>query len=158
MNGEAAESGSDQTHHHLHDELTEELDTVECEPEVLFEDAKDFDEESDKESKEVEAKQEPVATNTVAPYISEDPNKTFYLFTRTGREKEEWFNRFMVAANFMEDWEHQNPKPGQQVDPNFETHKVREQKFTQFMEDYFQVEHFFKKRYIVRTTVFNSFD
>jgi len=137
MNGEA-ESGSDQTHHHPHDELTEELDTVECEPEVLFEDAKDFDEESDKESKEVEAKEEPVATNTVAPYISEDPNKTFYLFTRTGREKEEWFNRFMVAANFMEDWEHQNPKPGQHIDPNFETHKVREQKFTQFMEDYFQ--------------------
>ena len=68
----------------------------------------------------------------------ENPNKTFYLFTRTGREKEEWYNRFMVAANFMEDWEHQNPKSGEKIDPNYETQKVREQKFRMFMEDYFQ--------------------
>ena len=68
----------------------------------------------------------------------ENPYKTFYLFTRTGREKEEWYNRFMVAANFMEDWEHQNPKSGEEVDPNYETQKVREQKFRLFMEDYFQ--------------------
>ena len=65
-------------------------------------------------------------------------NKTFYLFTRTGREKEEWYNRFMVAANFMEDWEHQNPKPGEKIDPNYETQKIREQKFRMFMEDYYQ--------------------
>ena len=68
----------------------------------------------------------------------ENSNKTFYLFTRTGREKEEWYNRFMVAANFMEDWEHQNPKSGEEADPNYETQKVREQKFRLFMEDYFQ--------------------
>jgi hypothetical protein len=73
------------------------------------------------------------------PYTKEEnPNKTFYLFTRTGREKEEWYNRFMVAANFMEDWEHQNPKSGEKADPNYETQKVREQKFRMFMEDYFQ--------------------
>ena len=78
----------------------------------------------------------------------DSPNKTFYLFTRTGREKEEWYNRFMVAANFMEDWEHQNPKPGEKVDPNYETQKIREQKFKMFMEDYFQVKSFLK--YLMR--------
>ena len=49
------------------------------------------------------------------------------------------YNRFIVAANFMADWEHQNPKPGTEVDPDFETYKVKEQKFKLFMEDYFQV-------------------
>ena len=44
----------------------------------------------------------------------------------------------MVAANFMEDWEHQNPKSGEKIDPNYETQKVREQKFRLFMEDYYQ--------------------
>ena len=43
---------------------------------------------------------------------SENEDKVFTLFTRTAREKEEWFNHFMVAAKFMEDWEHQNPKEG----------------------------------------------
>ena len=42
----------------------------------------------------------------------DDDKKVFYLFTKTAREKEEWFNHFMVAAKFMEDWEHQNPKEG----------------------------------------------
>ena len=65
-------------------------------------------------------------------------NKTFYFFARTGREKEEWYNRFLVAANFMQDWEHQNPKLGEKVDPNYETQKVKEQKFKIFMEDYSQ--------------------
>ncbi len=65
--------------------------------------------------------------------------KTLYLFTRTGREKEEWFNHFLVAAKFMEDWEHQNPKEGTTPDPAYETHKVKEQKFKMFMEDYKQV-------------------
>lgn len=68
----------------------------------------------------------------------EESNKTFYLFTRTSREKEEWFNRFLVAAKFMEDWEHQNPKDPSRVDPNYETQKVKQQKFNIFMEDYFQ--------------------
>lgn len=67
--------------------------------------------------------------------------KTFYLFTRTSREKEEWFNRLMVGAKFMQDWNHQNPPPERQVkpDPNYETYKVKGQKFKLFMEDYFQV-------------------
>ena len=42
----------------------------------------------------------------------DDDKKVFYLFTKTAREKEEWFNHFMVAAKFMEDWEHQNLKEG----------------------------------------------
>ena len=54
----------------------------------------------------------------------DDDKKVFYLFTRTAREKEEWFNHFMVAAKFMEDWEHQNPKEGASYDPNYETFKV----------------------------------
>ena len=71
----------------------------------------------------------------------EDDVKTFYLFTRTSREKEEWFNRLMVGAKFMQDWNHQNPPPERQVkpDPNYETFKVKGQKFKLFMEDYFQV-------------------
>ena len=72
----------------------------------------------------------------------EDDVKTFYLFTRTSREKEEWFNRLMVGAKFMQDWNHQNPPPERQVKPapNYETFKVKGQKFKLFMEDYFQVE------------------
>ena len=34
----------------------------------------------------------------------DDDKKVFYLFTRTPREKEEWFNHLSVAAKFMEDW------------------------------------------------------
>ena len=34
---------------------------------------------------------------------SSSTNKTFYLFARTGREKEEWYNNLVVAANFMKD-------------------------------------------------------
>ena len=67
---------------------------------------------------------------------AEDENKVFYLFTRTAREKEEWFNHLLVAAQFMEDWERQNPKEGSPVDQEYETQKVREQKFKIFMEDY----------------------
>ena len=55
---------------------------------------------------------------------SEDENKVFYLFTRTAREKEEWFNHLLVSAQFMEDWERQNPKEGSPVDSNYETQKV----------------------------------
>jgi hypothetical protein len=55
------------------------------------------------------------------------------------REKEEWFNHLLVAAKFMEDWEHQNPTEGSIINPNYETHKVKEQKFKMFMEDYPQV-------------------
>ena len=100
----------------------------------------------------------------------DDDKKVFYLFTKTAREKEEWFNHFMVAAKFMEDWEHQNPKEGLLTnyipnctlssclftfflniltifsgaiyDTNYETFKVKEQKFKMFMEDYPQVNFF----------------
>ena len=58
---------------------------------------------------------------------------------RTSREKEEWFNRFLVSAKFMEDWEHQNPKDHTKVNPSYETQKVKQQKFNIFLEDYFQV-------------------
>ena len=62
------------------------------------------------------------------------------------REKEEWFNRFMVGAKFMQDWNHQNPPRERQIkpDPKYETFKVKEQRFKIFMENYFQVriEHF----------------
>ena len=62
-----------------------------------------------------------------------DPiQETCYLFARTSREKEEWFNRFVVAANFMQDWE--NQKKGQ----NLDTFKVREQRYEAFMRDYLQ--------------------
>jgi hypothetical protein len=44
-----------------------------------------------------------------------------------------------VAAKFMEDWEHQNPKDPAKVNPDYETQKVKQQKFNIFMEDYFQV-------------------
>ena len=72
----------------------------------------------------------------LAQKVTEDENKVFYLFTRTAREKEEWFNHLLVAAQFMEDWERQNPKEGSPVDQEYETQKVREQKFKIFMEDY----------------------
>lgn len=62
-----------------------------------------------------------------------------YFCFRTSREKEEWFNRLLVAAKFMEDWEHQNPKDPLKVNPEYETQKVKQQKFNIFMEDYFQV-------------------
>ena len=104
----------------------------------------------------------------------DDDKKVFYLFTKTAREKEEWFNHFMVAAKFMEDWEHQNPKEGLlknyfQIctsisaavclnflitwqffsgaiyDTNYETFKVKEQKFKMFMEDYPQVKFYWLK-------------
>jgi hypothetical protein len=77
--------------------------------------------------------------------LEEDEGKTFYLFTRTSREKEEWFNRLMVGAKFMQDWNHQNPPAERQVKPdtNYETFKVKEQKFKMYMEDYFQVRSFF---------------
>ena len=55
---------------------------------------------------------------------SENEDKVFTLFTRTAREKEEWFNHLLVAAKFMEDWERQNPKEGSPVDPDYETQKV----------------------------------
>lgn len=58
---------------------------------------------------------------------SENENKVFYLFTRTAREKEEWFNHLLVAAKFMEDWERQNPKEGAPAPADFseyETQKV----------------------------------
>lgn len=67
---------------------------------------------------------------------SENENRVFYLFTRTAREKEEWFNHLLVAAKFMEDWERQNPKEGSPIDPDYQTQKVREQMFKMFMEDY----------------------
>jgi len=127
---------------HDQEEVNEEEDDS-----LQFDDAKDLDE------PELAATEQPVhlnkepekeeeaaaAAKTSNSFIQhDDPNKTFYLFTRTGREKEEWYNRFIVAANFMADWEHQNPKPGTEVDPDFETYKVKEQKFKLFMEDYFQ--------------------
>ncbi len=65
--------------------------------------------------------------------------KTSRIIFRTSREKEEWFNRFLVAAKFMEDWESQNPKDQTKVNPEYETQKVKQQKFNIFMEDYFQV-------------------
>ena len=39
----------------------------------------------------------------------------------------------------MEDWESQNPKDQTKVNPEYETQKVKQQKFNIFMEDYFQV-------------------
>ena len=54
----------------------------------------------------------------------ENEDKVFTLFTRTAREKEEWFNHLLVAAKFMEDYERQNPKEGSPVDPDYETQKV----------------------------------
>ena len=73
--------------------------------------------------------------------ILPESKRSFYLFTRTSREKEEWFNRFMVGAKFMQDWNHQNPPKERTIrpDPNYETFKVKEQKFKMFMENYFQV-------------------
>ena len=55
----------------------------------------------------------------------ENEDKVFTLFTRTAREKEEWFNHLLVAAKFMEDYERQNPKEGSPVDPDYETQKVK---------------------------------
>ncbi len=73
----------------------------------------------------------------------DDDSKTFYLFARTSREKEEWFNRLTVGAKFMQDWNHQNPPAARQLrpDPNYETYKEKEQRFKVFMEDYFQARH-----------------
>ena len=100
----------------------------------------------EEESEEVGAKGEyvRVASGDDEPEGGEgDDSKTFYLFTRTSREKEEWFNRLMVGARFMQDWNHQNPPPERQVkpDPTYETFKVKGQKFKLFMEDYFQARH-----------------
>ena len=77
--------------------------------------------------------------------ILPESKRSFYLFTRTSREKEEWFNRFMVGAKFMQDWNHQNPPKERTIrpDPNYETFKVKEQKFKMFMENYFQVRKLF---------------
>ena len=81
--------------------------------------------------------------NSSFEILQEDASMTFYLFSRTSREKEEWFNRFLVGAKFMQDWNHQNPPVGKEhtrkQDPKYETYKVREQKFRMFMENYFQV-------------------
>ncbi len=97
-----------------------------------------------------------------------EESKTFYLFARTSREKEEWFNRYFIAGiminqfkliivtmtrllvgcNFMRDWDIQNPPPSSKEKNNNataddekapETHKAREQRFRIFMETYFQV-------------------
>jgi len=90
-----------------------------------------------------------------------EESRTFYLFARTSREKEEWFNRFTVGANFLRDWNRQNPQEDPKNEPKSdpksenatrkkrrraalleETHKVKEQKFRMFMENYFQVRFF----------------
>ena len=73
--------------------------------------------------------------------VQSDNYKTFYLFTRTSREKEEWFNRLMVGARFMADWNHQNPPSERRSAPDhtYQTYKVKEQRFKGFMENYFQV-------------------
>eukprot|EP00095_Tigriopus_kingsejongensis_P001879 snap_masked-scaffold70_size417918-processed-gene-2.2 protein:Tk01879 transcript:snap_masked-scaffold70_size417918-processed-gene-2.2-mRNA-1 annotation:"testis-expressed sequence 2 protein isoform x1" len=75
--------------------------------------------------------------------VQNEKFKTFYLFTRTSREKEEWFNRFMVGAKFMQDWNHQNPPKERTVnpDPHYLTFKAKEQRFKVFMENYFQARH-----------------
>ncbi|XP_040571288.1 testis-expressed protein 2 isoform X2 [Lepeophtheirus salmonis] len=64
--------------------------------------------------------------------------RTYYLFARTGREKEEWYSRFRAAANFMKDWHHENPTPNTHVDKNYATFKQMEHKFKNFMDDYHQ--------------------
>eukprot|EP00096_Caligus_rogercresseyi_P011577 TRINITY_DN4583_c0_g1_i2.p1 TRINITY_DN4583_c0_g1~~TRINITY_DN4583_c0_g1_i2.p1 ORF type:complete len:947 (+),score=280.63 TRINITY_DN4583_c0_g1_i2:129-2969(+) len=64
--------------------------------------------------------------------------RTYYLFARTGREKEEWYSRFRAAANFMKDWQNDNPNPGSPVDRKHTTFKQMELKFKGFMEDYHQ--------------------
>ncbi len=61
-----------------------------------------------------------------------EESKTFYLFARTSREKEEWFNRLTVGSKFTQDW-------NQQTNPHYETFKEKEQNFRMFMENYFQV-------------------
>jgi len=78
-----------------------------------------------------------------------EESRTFYLFARTSREKEEWYNRFVVGADFMRDWNRQNPSSVEKnqnggskraIAARLEkTHKVKEQKFRMFMENYFQV-------------------
>ena len=71
--------------------------------------------------------------------IPNDDSKTYYLFARTGREKEEWYSRIRVAAKFMDDWNHQNPEPGStRIDPDYVTFKQKDQIFKLFMEDYLQ--------------------
>jgi hypothetical protein len=72
---------------------------------------------------------------------AEETQKTIYLFARTGREKEEWYNKLIVGAKFMQDWHHQNP-PREKLfkrDFKYETQKVKELRFRTFMQDYFQV-------------------
>ncbi len=92
-----------------------------------------------------------------------EETRTFYLFARTSREKEEWFNRLTVGCHFMRDWNAQNPPPSSKERNNnngnsefaassstpseapkpavVDTHKVKEQRFRIFMENYFQVCH-----------------
>ena len=93
------------------------------------------------EDGERQCKDEIDGNSDIGVKLGNNDSKTFYLFTRTSREKEEWFNKFMVGARFMQDWNHQNP-PKERLtmpDPNYETYKVKEQKFRIFMENYFQV-------------------
>lgn len=73
--------------------------------------------------------------------ILQERSRSFYLFARTSREKEEWFNSFLVGAKFMQDWNHQNPPKERTLrpDPNYQTYKEKEQRFKMFMENYFQV-------------------
>lgn len=80
------------------------------------------DDEEMQDAKESLDDDEEVNFDKAAIEIGED--KIFYLFARTAREKEEWFNHLLIAAKFMEDWEHQNPKEGAKYDPDYETYKV----------------------------------
>ena len=125
-------------------DLTEDVLEMEDQEEIML-DAKDTveDGELEKESCDNDSMQNGNITTEFdkSGILSnaEDENKVFYLFTRTAREKEEWFNHLLVAAQFMEDWERQNPKEGSTPpveNQDYETQKVREQKFKIFMEDY----------------------
>ncbi|XP_059098666.1 testis-expressed protein 2-like isoform X2 [Tigriopus californicus] len=110
--------------------------------EMMFDAVGDVDDYDKSERREDLTNDEPDIQSSFV-LVQNERFKTFYLFTRTSREKEEWFNRFMVGARFMQDWNHQNPPRERQINPDqhYLTFKVREQRFKIFMENYFQARH-----------------
>ena len=107
---------------------------------------KDAEGEKDKAAGEDEADQGHHQKDDAPFEILGVETKTFFLFARTSREKEEWFNRLTVGCHFMRDWNLQNPAPSnssssRDAKDGSPTHKVREQRFRIFMENYFQARH-----------------
>ena len=91
------------------DESNETTETDDAEKnKKLLEGEKDEDGDAD------DANKDGVDDRDDEPFeILGEETKTFYLFARTSREKEEWFNRLTVGGHFMRDWNAQVQFSGQ---------------------------------------------